>query len=168
MDIYVTVLRLVHIFSGIFWVGTAFFFALFFEPTIKAAGAEGGKVMGRLTLTKFPLAMTIASLLTVVAGVLLYLDASGGLQASWIFSLSGLALTIGGSAGILAFLLGLTVQGPSAARMSALQKGIQAAGAPPTSDQMQELQRLQERIAIASRWGAVLMVIAVLGMVMAH
>ena len=146
MDIYVTVWRLAHIFSGNFWVGTAFFFVLFFEPTIKAAGAEGGKVMGRLTLTKFPLAMTIASLLTVVAGVLLYLDASGGLQASWIFSLSGLALTIGGSAGILAFLLGLTVQGPSAARMSALQKGIQAAGAPPTPAQMGRNQPGTERI----------------------
>ena len=168
MDIYVTVLRLIHIFSGIFWVGTAFFFVLFFEPTIKAAGAEGGKVMGRLTLTRFPLAMTIASLLTVVAGVLLYLNDSEGLRAGWIFSLSGLALTIGGSAGILAFLLGLAVQGPAAARMSALQKGIQAAGGPPTPAQTQELHQLQERIANASRWGAVLMVIAVLGMVMAR
>jgi uncharacterized membrane protein len=32
------ILRLIHILSGIFWVGTAFFFVLFFEPTIKAAG----------------------------------------------------------------------------------------------------------------------------------
>jgi hypothetical protein len=168
MDVYVTVLRLVHIFSGIFWVGTTFFFVLFFEPTIKVVGAEGGKVMGRLALTRFPMAMTIASLLTVLAGILLYLDASGGLQASWVFSLSGLALTIGGGAGILAFLLGLMIQGPSAVRMSALQKGIQAAGGVPTSDQVQELHHLQERIASASRWGAVLMLIAVLGMVMAH
>ena len=168
MDIYVTLLRLVHIFSGIFWVGTAFFFALFFEPTIKAAGVEGGKVMGRLTLTRFPMAMTIASLLTVVAGLLLYLRDSGGLQARWIFSLSGSALTVGGGAGILAFLLGLMVQGPAAARMSALQKEIQTAGNPPTSSQSQELHRLQERIANASRWGAVLMVIAVIGMAAAR
>ena len=168
MDIYVTVLRLIHIFAGIFWVGTALFFVLFFEPTLRAAGPEGGKIMGRLTLTRFPMTMTIASLLTVVAGILLYLNDSGGLQAQWVFSLSGVALTVGGSAGILAFLLGLAVQGPSAMRMSALQKEIQTAGSPPTSAQQQELHRLQERIANASRWGAVLMVIAVIGMAAAR
>lgn len=35
MNLYLAVLRVVHIFSGVFWVGTIFYFALFFLPRIK-------------------------------------------------------------------------------------------------------------------------------------
>ena len=46
MNIYMIILRLIHILAGIFWVGTAFFFVLFFEPTLKTSGPAGGTVMG--------------------------------------------------------------------------------------------------------------------------
>ncbi len=168
MDISMIILRLIHVFSGIFWVGTAFFFVLFLEPTIKAAGPAGGTVMGRLTLTRFPMVMALASILTVAAGFLMYLFDSGGFQISWISSPSGITLTIGSLAGILAFLLGLFVQMPASARFAALQKEIQTAGGPPTPSQMEEMQVLLDRISNASRWGAVLMVISVLGMTSAR
>lgn len=168
MDIYMIILRLIHILSGTFWVGTAFFFVLFFEPTITAAGPAGGTVMGRLTLTQFPMVMFSASILTVAAGFLMYLIDSGGFQINWISTPSGVTMMIGSIAGILAFLLGLTVQMPASARMAALQKEIQAAGGPPTPSQMEEMHVLLERISNASRWGAVLMVIAVLGMAIAR
>lgn len=131
MDIDMIVLRTIHILSGTFWVGTAFFFVLFFEPTLKAAGPAGGTVMGRLMLTRFPMAMVFSSILTVAAGFLLYLIDSGGFQIHWISTSSGVTMTIGSVAGILAFLLGLTVQMPASARMAALQGEIQAAGGPP-------------------------------------
>jgi uncharacterized membrane protein len=162
------ILRLIHILSGIFWVGTAFFFVLFFEPTIKAAGSAGGTVMGRLTLTRFPIVMALSSILTVAAGFFLYLRDSGGFQINWISTPSGITITIGSLAGILAFLLGLIVEMPTTARIAALQKEIQASGNPPTSSQIEELHALQERMSNASRWGAVLMVIAVLGMTIAR
>jgi hypothetical protein len=168
MEIYLIILRLFHVFSGIFWVGTTFFFVLFFEATIKAAGPAGGTVMGRLTLTRFPMVMTSSGILTVAAGFLLYLNDSGGLQVNWISSFSGVTLTIGSIAGILAFLVGLTVQLPASTRMAALQKEIKAAGGPPTPSQLEEMHVLQERISSGSRWGAVLMVISVLGMVVAR
>jgi uncharacterized membrane protein len=168
MDIYMIILRLIHILSGIFWVGTAFFFVLFFEPTIKAAGTAGGTVMGQLTLTRFPMVMASSSILTVAAGFLMYLIDSGGFQINWISTPSGVAITIGSVAGILAFLLGLTVQMPTSARMAGLQKEIQAAGGPPTRSQMEEIHVLLDRISDASRWGAVLMVITVLGMAIAR
>lgn len=168
MDIYMISLRLLHIFAGIFWVGTAFFFVLFLEPTITTAGPAGGTVMGRLTLTRFPMVMAVSSIVTVVVGVLMYLKDSSGLQVNWIAAPSGVAITIGSLAGILAFLLGAIVQMPASARMAALQKEIQAAGGPPTPSQMAELHVLLDRISNASRWGAVLMVIAVIGMAIAR
>jgi uncharacterized membrane protein len=168
MGIFMILLRTIHILSGIFWVGTAFFFVLFFEPTIKAAGPAGGTVMGRLTLTQFPMVMALSSILTVAAGVLLYLIDSGGFQINWISTPSGVTMTIGSVAGIIAFLMGLTIQMPASARMAALQKEIQAAGGPPTPSQIEEMHVLQDKISNATRWEAALMVIAVLGMTIAR
>lgn len=162
------IMRLIHILSGIFWVGTAFFFVLFFEPTIKAAGSAGGTVMGRLTLTRFPIVMALSSILTVAAGFFLYLRDSGGFQNDWISTPSGITITLGSVAGILAFLLGLIVEMPTTARIAAIQKEIQASGNPPNPSQIEELHALQERMSNASRCGAVVMVIAVLGMTIAR
>jgi uncharacterized membrane protein len=168
MDISMLILRSIHILFGIFWVGTALFFVLFFDPTIKAAGPAGGMVMGRLILTRFPLMMALSSILTVGIGFLMYFFDSHGFQFNWISTPPGIALTIGSVAGILAFLLGLTVEMPTTNRMAAIQKEIQTVGQPTSPAQMEELHALQERMTIASRWAAVLMVIAVLGMTMAR
>ena len=86
MDITMLVLRSIHILSGIFWVGTALFFVLFFDPTIKAAGPAGSTVMGRLTLTRFPMVMALSSILTVVIGFIMYWIDSQGFQFDWITS----------------------------------------------------------------------------------
>lgn len=40
MNLYLAVQRVVHIFSGVFWVGTIFYFALFFLPRIKTLGPD--------------------------------------------------------------------------------------------------------------------------------
>jgi uncharacterized membrane protein len=168
MNILMIFLRSIHILSGTFWVGTALFFVLFLEPTLKASGPAGGTVMGRLTLTRFPLLMALASILTVGIGVVMYLIDSHGLQVNWIASTPGIAITIGSLAGILAFIEGLIVQMPASNRMAALQKEILTAGGQPTPPQIQEMQALQEKISNASRLGAVLMVIAVLGMAVAR
>lgn len=167
MDIYMIVLRIIHILSGIFWVGTTLFSVLFFTPSIKAAGPAGGTVMGKLALTQFPMAMATSGILTLVAGILMYWIDSGGFQANWISTPPGIIITIGGAAGIFAFLLGLIVQRPASARMAILQKEIQAAGQ-PTSSQLNEMRVLQDRVAKTSQWVVALMVIAVLGMAIAR
>jgi hypothetical protein len=168
MDVLMALLRLIHMFAGVLWVGTAFFFVLFLEPTIKAAGAEGGKFMQRLTQTRLAVTLSLASALVVVSGLVMYWVESGGLQAAWIGSGTGIALTVGGAAGILAFVVGLLVQAPATARIAAVQKEMQAAGGPPTPAQLVEIGAQQEKISQGSRWGAVLMVIALIGMAIAR
>ena len=164
MDVYMIVLRLLHILGGIFWVGTTLFFVLFFEPVIKAAGPAGGTIMGKLALTRFSPVMGLSSSLTVVAGFLMYWNDSNSFQGNWILSTPGIVLTIGSIAGILASIVGLGFQMPASARIAALQKEMQAAGGPPEPAQLAELQALTKKISTASCWGAVLMVIAVIGM----
>lgn len=126
MNVLMALLRLTHVFAGVLWVGTAFFFVLFLEPTIEGAGVEGGKIMQRLTQTRLAVTLSLASALVVVSGLLMYWFDSGGLQAAWIGTGAGIALTVGGVAGILAVVVGLVVQAPASTRIAALQKEIQA------------------------------------------
>jgi len=40
--------RLIHIVSGVFWVGGAIFIAMFLLPTLRSVGPAGGPVMSYL------------------------------------------------------------------------------------------------------------------------
>jgi uncharacterized membrane protein len=169
MDIVLVVMRLIHILAGTFWVGAAVFIAAFVEPAVHALGPDGGKFMQRLTgAGRLPLFMSLAALLTTLAGLWLYWRASVGFAIPWILAPSGLTLTVGALAGILAAILGSAVTGRTAGKLSELGKAMQAAGGPPQPAQLAEMQALQRRLQQASIWGSVLLVISVAGMAMAR
>ena len=75
MDVYLIILRILHIAAGVFWVGAAALFFFFVEPTVKALGPTGGAFMGHLSKVKrMPLVILMSAGLTVLAGILLYLE----------------------------------------------------------------------------------------------
>jgi hypothetical protein len=165
MNYYVITLRLIHIFTGVFWAGAAWMIAGFVEPAVRATGPEGGKFMRQLAGPgRLPFFMQAASGLNVLSGLLLYWRASGGLQTSWITSGPGLGYTVSSLAALAAFVLGFLIQGRAAERMAALGREIQAAGGPPNPAQIKEMQALQERIRQGGLVGGVLLAIAVIGM----
>ena len=71
-----------------------------------------------------------------------------------ISSTVGLALTFGSVAGILAFALGLIVKAPENAHLATVQ--------------MAEIAAQQKKISDGAWWGAVLMTIALISMVIAR
>ncbi|MBW7884613.1 MAG: hypothetical protein H3C34_18640 [Caldilineaceae bacterium] len=163
MEFVVYLVRLIHIFFAIFWVGTTLFMVLFLEPTIRALGPDGGKVMRQLLGgTRFTLAIAAAGWLVVLSGLVMYLPATG-FNVAVMFS-QRLPLTIGSIAGIAAGVIGTTIQGRASAKLQALGQQIAAQGGPPKAMQTSEMQKLQATIRQGSVWTAVLMVIAVLGM----
>ena len=92
------VLRVIHIFSGVFWVGFSFFNVGFMQPTIAAVGAEGQKVMGYLTQkTRLLTTVYVTATLTMLAGLIM-LWLISGLQLSFLRSGYGLILSLGKSA----------------------------------------------------------------------
>lgn len=158
------ILRLAHILSGTVWVGSAFFISLFLEPTVRAAGAEGGRFMERL-VTQTPLVkyMTAASLLTVLTGITLYgLDSNFALN--WVLSQEGVIFTLGSLAGLGAYVTGQFVISPTAARIGALGSEMAMAGGPPSEVHLTEMSSLQGRAMRFGRIELVLMVISVAGM----
>jgi hypothetical protein len=73
LGILIIVLRVIHIFSGVFWVGFAFFNYGFLQPTVKATGAEGQKTMQYLTQkTRLLSAVYATATLTMLSGLILY------------------------------------------------------------------------------------------------
>jgi len=165
----IVILRIIHILAGVFWAGVAFMMAAFLEPNARALGPEGGKFMQRLVgQMRMTTIILVAAFLNVLAGIWLYWIFSAGFQAKWVTSGHGLSLTIGALAAIVTFILGLTVTRPTLLRMGALGQEMQSAGGPPKPEQMAAMQVLQKRLATVGRTGAVLLVIAVIGMAAAR
>lgn len=135
MDLYVIVLRILHIFGGVFWAGTNFLLTGYVGPAVGAAGPEGGKfVQSLLGRTRFLSAVSAAGGLTLLSGYPLYWRASGHLQVAWITTGTGLALTVGGLAAMAAFVIAMRMQNRSSHRVLDFGREIQAAGGTPTPE----------------------------------
>lgn len=152
MQVVFIILRLIHIVAGAFWVGSALMLALVILPGARKSGPGGERA---LPMAQISQAMGIASLLTTVAGLLLYWMVSR-FSLAWIGSPVGIGLTLGSLAGIVAFLLGTFSTGPTAGRIAALGAQMQAAGGPPQPEQLAEMGRLQAKLASSSTWGTIL------------
>jgi len=165
VNVTMVVLRLIHILSGIFWVGTTFFLVGFLQPVVAQSGPEGGRFAQRLMSQKrFQAAMSVAAGLTILSGLVLYGRVSAGFQHAWVTSGPGLVLALGGLAAILAVVAGGALQRPTAARLGVLSSEIQRSGTAPTPAQMNEMQTLQHKVTRSSLWIVVLLILAVVSM----
>lgn len=163
------VLRILHILCGVYWAGALLFIATFLEPSVRAAGPDGAKVMQGIMQRRFLDIMPAVALLTILTGVELYRKASAGFDPAWIGSSYGTSITVGAVAALVAFVIGVGVMRPAAKRMGPLAQGAQAL--PEGSEreaQLAEVQRLRRRSALAGRWVATLLAVAVIGMAAAR
>lgn len=166
MDIVAIVLRILHIFSGVFWAGSAWVLAFFLGPTAAALGADGGKFMNYLLgKLRFSIYVTIAAIVTVLAGLVLFFLHYG---IAGLSTPTGLTFAIGGVFGLIALGIGGAVTGPTSLKMTRLGGEIAAAGKPPTPAQGAEMGALQKRLASASLWNAIFVSLALLLMASAR
>ena len=156
--------RLIHIFSAIFWMGSTLFIGLILEPAVTALGPEGSKLMQRLAGGQLSRAMSIAGLLTILSGLWMYGSVSGGFDPAVMLS-ARLPLTLGALAGFAALLVGALVQARATGKLKSLGQQIAAQGSPPTPEQVAQMAALQNTLRRGGRLNALLMVLAVIGMV---
>ena len=169
MDIFVILLRIIHIFAGMFWVGAALIGTFFLMPAAKSSGPEGQQFIQTLMVRKrFPIAISISAILTILAGFLLYARDSGGFQISWITSSVGLGFTIGALAALASFIYGAVVIGPTGRKFGELNAAIQAQGKPATAEQQSEMAKLNARMSTEGLINTALLVIALLAMATAR
>lgn len=138
-----TVLRIIHIFGAVAWIGGGIYQISVTLPTAKEAGPDGAKFMqwigrsGRLTRL-----FTVASIATIVAGVVLFFPISGNFNGGWLGSGTGIVLSIGGVIGLAAFFHGIFGAGAVARRMGTLAQAMASRQGPPAPEQIQQAQTL--------------------------
>src|SRR5262245_5950597 len=164
----ILILRLVHIVSGVFWVGSVLFATVILVPSVRAAGPAGVAIMKELGQRRMPLFMMGAAILTLGSGIWLMTIVSGGDVRAWMQLPAGRVFGIGGALAILALILGMAINSPTARRMGAIGAAVAKRGGPPEANEAAELQRLQARMTTASVLVAVLLLLATGAMAVAR
>jgi uncharacterized membrane protein len=163
MDWSIVLLRIVHIGAGMFWVGGAFTFFLFIAPSTEVLAPPARKAFLDQVVERrrYPTAILAAATLAILAGAVLYWRNSGGLNVGWVTSPSGLGFTIGGLAGLAAWLVAAVVISPTFNALSGLTGKLVSAGRPPTPEEGARVASLGTRLRIAGRALLVLLAVAV-------
>lgn len=168
MNYLMIVLRILHILSGVFWVGAALMLTFFISPTVGATKEAGQGFMRHfMGQTKFNLVMWTAAITTVLAGAILYWLDSDGLTSAWMRSGPGIGFSIAAGFALLGLIAGV-FQGKNSNAMAQLGGQIQAQGSPPSLEQAARLQSLGKALAIGGKLNATFLILAAIGMAIAR
>jgi uncharacterized membrane protein len=155
MNTLMIVLRWLHIFSGVYWVGAGLATTFVIVPAVGATGDAGRQFMGYLmTKTKFSLSMLVAGLTTVIAGTTMYVIDAGA--EGWANSGSGIVFGIGGVFGIAALAFGFFIPRING-EIGKLGAQIQGK---PTPEQAARMQALRRQVTMISYTNAVCLILA--------
>lgn len=157
MNVLVIVLRLIHILSGVFWVGGAMISAFFLAPAAAATGEAGQKMMGyMITKGRMSVRITAAAILTVLAGAALYWKDSNGLTSAWTTSATGWGFGIGAVFALIGLYFGIQV-GLNVKKIGEIAATAQGK---PSPDQLADIQAAQKRLSLVSQISTVALVLA--------
>ena len=138
MDWLMLVLRLVHVGGGAMWVGMMAFMTFFLTPAMAEVGPqESGKLMAALQKQRIMVIMPLIALLTIGSGLWLMMWTYGG-PGSLAATRMGMALNVGATAAIVAFVIGIIFMRPAMMRAT-------------TTTDPAEAQRLRARGAMLGR-----------------
>ncbi len=144
MDIYMVILRLIHILSGVFWAGATFILASHITPTVKATGTAGQEFMKYLSgKAKLSDILGLTGLLSLLSGLIMYSLQGWDRQLS---SPSWIALTLGAIIGAAAYFHGLFVQRKAITGLQTVATQIEASGGPPSPDLVAQMGAMAAKI----------------------
>ena len=165
MDVLAIALRIIHIVSGVFWVGGAALFFFYLEPTMNKLGPDAEKFVDELiNRRKVPIYFVTFSSLTVLAGVILYWRDFGGIATSPY----GLALGLGGVAALIAWLGGNLLIPRTLGQLTAIVGEVKAAGGPPSDALAARMHATQQRLRLIGLVDIALLLFAVVAMAAAR
>ena len=145
------VLRLIHIISGILWVGSGLYTAFFLIPALAANRQLMPQFMDALQRRRTFTILPIVGLFTILSGIrLLWID-SAGFAESYMHTGPGRTFSVGGTAAIIALLLQVFVTKPSGVKLGVLAAQLAANPSPADRDRLGvEVARVRRRNMIAS------------------
>ena len=169
-DAYMVLLRIVHIVTGVFWVGSLFVVVVFVQPSAAALGPAGAPFMSELRRRRFVDVVFIDALFTVVAGSFLYWHDWHTYPSfgDWIGSNLGAALTVGTLLAISGLVVAALVTRPTIGRLVSLGRQAAGSGGTPSPELAARIGALQRRLIVAERASFSLVLLAVVAMASAR
>jgi hypothetical protein len=160
------VLRLLHIICGVLWVGALGLLVMFIMPAVGRSGPAGGQFMQYLmSKTKVTTFMPILALVTVLAGIGLFVIDSRGSNGTFARSAMGMTYSIGGLAAVIGFITGGIMTGGSANKIAKISSSITGA---PSPEQASEIAALQARMRTGARISFALLLFTTAAMAVAR
>jgi len=166
----VILLRIVHIVTGVIWVGSLFVVVVFVQPSAAALGPAGAPFMSELRRRRFVDVVFIDALFTVVAGSLLYWRDWHTYPSfsDWIGSSFGTWLTVGAVLAISGLGVAASLTRPTIRRLVSLGKQVAKSGEKPPPETAARIGALQHRLVLAERVSFSLVLLAVVAMASAR
>jgi uncharacterized membrane protein len=169
-DTTMVLLRIVHIATGVIWVGSLFVVVVFVQPSAAALGPAGAPFMSELRRRRFVDVVFTAAVLTVVAGSFLYWHDWHQYPSfgDWISSSWGASLTVGALLALLGLGAAALVTRPTIRRLVSLGKQIAESEGTPLPETAARIGALQHRLVVAERVSFSLVLLAVVAMASAR
>jgi len=162
-------LRLIHILSGIFWIGGGLYTFFFLGPALASTPAVMGQVMAALQKRRIFTAQQIAAALVVLSGLRLLMIDSAGFSGSYFATGPGRTFAIAGAFAILAGIFNFGVARPTMERAVAVGAALAASADPSEKARLtQRLDRLRKRAATAGMLAVTSGILAASGMAVAR
>jgi len=170
MDITMIVLRLFHIFAGVFWVGAGLM-AICSPRTFTQFAGEEGKRFGQrfMSQSKYGMFMGIASMLTVLSGALMYWRVSKRVSVDLAHVANRYRADDWRACGHSGACPGNDCSfADGCAIVGVGQRDCRGGRNAQHPAQAQTLGQLQARIAKANTWSAIFLITATIGMAIAR
>jgi hypothetical protein len=166
---WVVLLRIVHVFAAALWFGGAISSTFFVGPAVKATSPDSGKFMQYfLRKRHFHTAMSWFANLTILAGALLLWRDSDGFRSTWLITPTGIGFCIGAFFGILVYLWGSFIVGPTGVKMGKIGEALQNSGGRPDPQLIRDMQATERKFSHATLVDTALIVLALLFMATAR
>jgi hypothetical protein len=138
-------------------------------PAVDAAGPSGGQVMMRINRRGLTTYMSVLGATTLLTGLYLFWRFTGGFDPGVATTHAGLAFGVGGTAGILAGVIGGAVVGRNAKKVAALAgRASQMAEGAEKGSIVQQVAALHRRMETGSRIVILLQAVALVLMAVGH
>jgi hypothetical protein len=163
---FLPLLRLLHVFFGVFWVGAVIFQVLILEPRLRALGPQIQQpVMKAITPLVAP-AMILSSLTVFTTGTFMTLALRAGRLDTLFTTGWGMTIMVGIVATALALVVGLGGLTPTGIRLARMSDQLN--GQPPSPAQAATLSQLGHRMEVLHRADLALVLIALITMPLAR
>lgn len=158
--------RLVHIVTGVYWVGAVMFIAFFLGPSATAIGPKAGAMMEELMRRKYFEWTAGVATLTILSGLFLVWNDSAHFDPTWFRSPFGQGISLGMAAAIVAYVIALAGVRPTLYRLTAVFERL--AQGVPTPELLAERDAVQGRMKRVSASSLILLLIAASAMAVAR